>query len=153
MTPLLLLLSGFGILFLVNRFLLKGKLSLSFRGRCAMAFMLLFTGTAHFTNTAEMVQMLPGFIPLKQETIYLTGIIELAAAAGLVWDKFSRATSILLIIFFLAILPANIIGSLKQVQLGGMEQGATYLFFRVPLQLFFIGWVYYFGIKLAAKPH
>jgi len=29
-----------------------------------------------------------------------------------------------------------------------MENGAMYLLFRIPLQIFFIFWVYYFGIRL-----
>jgi uncharacterized membrane protein len=46
----------------------------------------------------------------------------------------------------LAILPANVIGAFQRVELGGMENGPDYLYFRVPLQFLFIGWVYYFGI-------
>ncbi len=34
----------------------------------------------------------------------------------------------------------------KEVNLGGMENGAMYLFFRIPLQVIFIAWAYYFGI-------
>ena len=52
----------------------------------------------------------------------------------------------------MAILPANIIGSFKKVELGGMENGPGYLYFRVPLQLLFVGWTYYFGIYLLDKP-
>lgn len=36
---------------------------------------------------------------------------------------------------------------LKQVSLGGMEKGITYLYFRIPLQIFLIIWVYYFWSK------
>jgi len=110
--------------------------------------MLLVTGIAHFTSTDLMVEMLPDFMPYKKETIYLTGILELLAAAGLLIDKTAKLTALCLMIFFLAILPANIAGSLKQVKLGGMENGSMYLFFRIPLQIFFTFWVYYFGIRL-----
>lgn len=148
MAPLIALLFGFGILFVVNRFLLKDRWSLSLIGRISLALMLIVTATAHFTATDLMVETMPEFLPLKRETVYFTGVIEFLAVAGLVIDKTSRATSILLIIFFLAVLPANVVGSLKQVNLGGMENGAAYLFFRVPLQLFFILWAYYFGVRI-----
>jgi uncharacterized membrane protein len=109
--------------------------------------MLLFTGAAHFINTDLMVAMLPEFIPLKRETVLFTGLLEIAASIGLIWDKTSKLTSILLILFFVVILPANIKGSIDQVPLGGMKQGVDYLYFRIPLQILFIAWTYYFGIR------
>ena len=148
MTPLIILLISFGLIFVINKFLLGEKLSLSFVGRLSLALMLLATGIAHFTSTDVMIEMLPEFLPLKREIIYLTGVLELSAAIGLLIGKTAKLASVLLIIFFIAILPANIIGSLKQVNLGGMENGANYLFFRIPLQLLFIFWAYYFGIRL-----
>lgn len=148
MAPLIVLLVSFAGLFIINRFLLKDKWSLSLVGRIALALMLILTGAAHFTETDLMVEMMPDFMPLKRETVYLTGVIEFLAVVGLIINKTSKLTAILLIIFFLAVLPANIAGSLKQVNFGGMESGATYLFFRVPLQIFFILWTYYFGVRI-----
>ncbi|MBL4655553.1 MAG: hypothetical protein JKY33_07005 [Bacteroidia bacterium] len=110
--------------------------------------MMLLAGIAHFVKTDLMVEMMPEIVPFKKETVYLTGILEIVASIGLLTQKFARMTSIMLILFFLAILPANIIGSIKEVELGGMEKGINYLYFRIPLQLLFIIWVYYFGIKI-----
>ena len=138
----------FGVLFAANKFLLGGKLSLSLIGRTSLAMMLIVTGIAHFTRMDLMVEMMPEFIPLKKEIVYLTGILELLAVAGLLINNLSKITSILLIVFFVAVLPANILGSIKQVNLGGMENGVMYLFFRIPLQFLFIFWAYYFGIKI-----
>lgn len=112
-----------------------------------MAAMLLVTGIAHFTLTAEMVNIMPEAMPLKSETVYFTGVCELLAIPGLLWIRSVKLTSVLLIIFFVAVLPANIIGSFKSVPFAGMGYGPWYLLFRVPLQLFFIWWVYYFGIR------
>ncbi len=148
MTPLIILLVSFAVLFAVNRFLLKDKFNLSLIGRIPMSLMLLATGIAHFTSTDPMIEMMPEFLPAKRELVYFTGICELLAVVGLVWSKTAKLTSVLLIIFFLAVLPANIAGSLKSVQFGGMEYGALYLLFRIPLQIFFIFWVYYFGIRI-----
>ena len=148
MAPLILLVASFLTIALINRFFNKGRLSISFMGRTALAFMLIVTGIAHFTKTPEMVAMLPDFIPLKIIVVYVTGFFEFLLAFGLLPKKSSRPVSIILIVFFVCILPANIVGSLKSVELGGMEYGPAYLFFRIPLQLFFIGWAYYFGIKI-----
>ena len=151
MAPLVFLLGTFAILYLVNRFLLARRLSLSFIGRASMAVMLIVTGISHFTNTQPMIDMMPDFVPAKRELVYFTGVCELLAVVGLLWDKTARLASILLIVFFVLVLPANIAGSLKEVQFGGMEYGAWYLLFRIPLQIFFIWWVWYFGIRTGAQ--
>jgi len=112
-----------------------------------MGIMLFFTGAAHFFKTGEMVAMMPDFIPFKTEIVYLTGLLEIGAALALIFQIKTRLVSILLIVFFIAVLPANIVGSMKQVSLGGMEYGTAYLYFRIPFQLLIICWVYYFGIR------
>jgi uncharacterized membrane protein len=147
MAPLIILLVTFGILILLDRFALGGRIGLSRAGRIAMAAMLVATGISHFTNTEQMVAMMPDFMPAKRELVYFTGVCELAAVVGLVWKKTARLASVLLIVFFVLVLPANIAGSLKSVNFGGMEYGPLYLLLRVPMQLFFIWWVWWFGIK------
>ncbi|MDQ3491194.1 MAG: DoxX family protein [Acidobacteriota bacterium] len=154
MTPLIFLFGTFGILFAVNKFLLNARLNLSFIGRAAMAMMLIVTGIAHFTLTNEMAAMMPDQLPAKREIIYFTGVCELLAVVGLLWNRMAKLTSVMLIIiFFAAVLPANILGSIKQVKIGGMDYGVWYLLFRVPLQIFFIWWVYYFGIRIPGQNH
>lgn len=147
MAPLIFLLATFAILFLVNKFLLKERLTLSFIGRAAMAVMLTVTGVVHFTSTDWMVGMMPDLIPAKRELVWFTGVCELAAVIGLLWNKVSRLTSIMLIIFFVLILPANIAESMKPGNTSTLEFGEWYLLFRIPLQIFFIWWVWYFGIS------
>lgn len=147
MAPLLFLLVSFAILYLLDRFALSGRLGISFIGRAAMAVMLLVTGISHFTNTEEMVAMIPDILPAKRELIWFTGVCELAAVVGLLWDRTARPAAILLIVFFVLVLPANIAESLRSVEFGGMEYGPIYLLFRVPLQIFFIWWVWYFGLS------
>ena len=147
MAPLIILLSSFSLLWLVNNFLLGKRLSISFIGRLSLAIMLLFTGAAHFFKTAVMVESMPDFLSYKVELVYLTGVLELLGAIGLLLPATARISAVALILFFIAILPANIIGSMKHVAFGGMENGPVYLFFRIPLQAFFIGWAYYFGIR------
>lgn len=147
MAPLIFLLGTFAVIYLLNRSMLDRRLSLSLMGRASMAVMLIVTGISHFANTNEMVAMMPDFMPAKREMVYFTGVIELLAVVGLLWSKTARLASILLIIFFMLVLPANIAGSLKSVQYGGMEYGPWYLLFRIPLQIFFIWWVWWFGLR------
>lgn len=148
MSTLVILLLSFAVLWTLNRYVLRNYYALSAVGRLALAIMLMFTGAAHFFKTEEMVQMIPEFLPNKVWLVYLTGILEILGAVGLVFQRTAQLASIALILFFLVVLPANIIGSIKRVELGGMENGLSYLYFRIPLQLLFICWAYYFGIKI-----
>jgi len=118
-------------------------------GRIAMSAMLIFTAIGHFVYTEGMAMMLPDFVPYAKEMIYFTGGLEIAAAAGLFFPRLRKVVAWLLVIFFIQILPANIYAAIHQVdyQKGTLEgAGPEYLWFRVPLQLFFILWVYFFII-------
>ncbi len=108
--------------------------------RAALAAMLVLTGVAHFVSTEAMVQMVPPFLPGAATFVYATGVLELGVAALLLW-RFARPTPRLgwaLAAFFLALLPANVYSAVAEVGLGG--HGPAYLWFRIPLQLLFIGW-------------
>ena len=114
-------------------------------GRIAMSAMLVLTTVGHFLFTKGMAMMLPDFIPYRFELVYFTGFIEMAAAIGLLLPKYSKATAWLLIIFFIVLLPANIYAAIHRVNLQTAAfdgSGPEYLWFRIPLQLFFIVWVY-----------
>jgi uncharacterized membrane protein len=96
-----------------------------------------------------MAMMMPDVIPFKKELVLFTGFIEIAAAIGLILPALRCITSALLIIFFVIILPANINAAIKKVdyEKGTYDgKGINYLWFRVPLQVFFILWIWYFGI-------
>lgn len=147
MAPLIFLLASYILLYLIDRFALENRLGISFIGRASMAVMLIVTGVVHFTSPDWMVSMMPIIIPAKRELVYFTGICELLAVLGLLWQRSSRLTSIMLIVFFVMILPANIAERLQATNHNELEFGAWYLLFRIPLQIFFIWWVWYFGLS------
>ena len=145
MKPLIVLLAGFLICFLVIRWS-NGWWDYRLSARIAMAAMLLFTAIAHFVFTGGMAMMVPAFVPFKKGFVYLTGGAEISAAIGLLFNSWFADTGLLLILFFMAMLPANIYAALHHIDYekattGG--KGPAYLWFRVPLQLFFIAWVYF----------
>lgn len=82
--------------------------------------------------------------------VYLTGIIEIAFAAGLFIPDLKIISAWLLIIFFILILPSNIYASIKQIDYQKETfdgNGLGYLWFRIPLQILFIVWTYLAVIK------
>jgi uncharacterized membrane protein len=98
-----------------------------------------------------MMMMVPGFIPAKKQMVFLVGVFEVIFAIGLCIPSFRRLTADLLILFFLLVLPANVNAAQKGVdyQEASFEgRGANYLWLRIPMQLFFIAWVAYFGLIL-----
>lgn len=153
MKPLIVLLGVF-IMMLVLKYLFKKNISTAQAGSVAMGVMLIFTGISHFVFTAGMRAMIPDFIPAKVWVVYFTGVLEFAFAVAICLPKYASVSAKLLIVFFVLILPANIYAAMHHINFLTGESngdGLAYLWFRVPLQIFFIGWTYYFGIKKQGK--
>lgn len=149
MLPLLVLIIAFGLSLLVTR-LLKGTYQPAFSARIAMSCMLLFTASGHFAFSEGMTMMLPDFLPYKMAIVWFTGGLEILAAIGLHVRKLTRITGLMLILFFLMVLPANIYAAMQHVDYQNATfegDGPEYLWFRVPLQLFFILWVYLSAVR------
>ena len=144
MAPLIVLLSVFISLSLAHFLFSRVNLPLELRGSISLAAVFIVTGLGHFLNPAPMVEMLPDLVPFRFEIILITGVLELLGAIGLLIPKTRKMTGIILILFLVGVLPANIYGSMQSVDLGGMACGVNYLYFRIPLQLFLIGWSYHF---------
>ena len=132
---------------LLNRAARSLHLSRSLRGRFSLAVFFLFTGASHFFMPEDMAQMLPASIPMRVEIIYVTGMLEILGAIGLLIPGLERLASGALIVFLLGVLPANMYSAINYVDFGAHADGPIYLLARVPFQVFLIGWAYYFGIK------
>lgn len=149
MKPLIVLLISFSVTLAITK-LAVNNFDFVLAGRIAMSIMLAFTAIAHFAFTNGMEMMIPGFIPFRKTLVYLTGVIEICAVAGLLLPTLTVITGWLLILFFILLLPANINAAIKHInyQKGTFEgAGLNYLWFRVPLQIIFILWTYFFAIK------
>ncbi len=149
MKPLVVLL----VVFLIAAFAIKmrsGAFNFALSARIAMCAMLVFTAMAHFAFTKGMVMMIPQFIPFKTELVYFTGILEIVFGIGLLVPAFRMYAGWILIVFFILLLPANIKSAMEHIdyQKGTFDgYGLPYLWFRIPLQLLFMGWVYFSAIK------
>jgi uncharacterized membrane protein len=126
--------------------LIPTHLSEPLRGRIGVSLVLAFTAVGHFIKTAEMTQMLPAWVPMRLSLIYLTGVFELLAAIAILITPIARPVGLALCIFLLLILPSNVYAAFQRVNFGGHGAGPIYLLVRVPLQLFLIGWIYWFAV-------
>jgi uncharacterized membrane protein len=92
--------------------------------------------------------MIPPVVPGKTFLVYLTGVAELALGIGLLFHSSRHLSGVVLIAFFVLLLPANIYAAQRHLDLEKATYsgpGPAYLWFRIPLQLLFIGWVIYFS--------
>jgi uncharacterized membrane protein len=148
MKPLIVLLTVF-LLALFGTWAVQGQLNYIFSGNLAMSLMLLFTAIGHFAFPEGMMLMVPQFFPFKKMLVYLTGLIEIGATIGLMIPSLRHLTGICLIIFFIILLPANINAAVYKVDYQKATYtgpGLKYLWFRVPLQLLFMCWTWYFSL-------
>jgi uncharacterized membrane protein len=150
MKPLLILLISFVLSLGIIR-IVTGVFDWSLSMRLSMSIMLFFTGMAHFTKTIGMAMMIPVFLPFKTALVYFTGVLELAAALSLLLPSLQKMTGWLLILLFILMLAANIYAAANRIDYEKATydgKGINYLWFRVPLQLLFIAWVYVGAIYL-----
>ncbi|MBE9169698.1 DoxX family protein [Pleurocapsales cyanobacterium LEGE 06147] len=148
MAAMIILLAAFASVILIRHFFFSQQL-INYRlcGRIALAAMFLFTGVSHFLLDDDMVQMLPEFVPFRYSLIYVTGIVELFFAVGLLLPKYFRLTGIFAIVFLICVFPSNVYAALNSVNFGGHVNGPIYLLFRVPLQIFLIGWTWIMVVR------
>lgn len=110
-----------------------------------MAVMLLFTASAHFVpasvtampNHADLVRMVPPFLPFADALVYVTGVLEFLAAAGLVLTATRRLAAAGLAALFVMLLPANIYAATADVAFANGDP-ATPLWQRIPEQILYI---------------
>ena len=144
MKPLIVLLISFGFAILSIKIFTRHN-DFALAARIAMSLMLLFTASGHFAFPRGMTMMMPAFIPFRLALVYITGVIEILAAIGLQIESLRNLTAVLLIIFFILVLPANIYAAVKHIdyqKVGNKGKGLYYLWFRIPLQILFIIWTW-----------
>lgn len=112
----------------------------------ALAVMFVFTGISHFTKMKhDMARMVPAMFPQPMLMIYLTGVCELLGALGLVIARTRALSSWCLIFMLLALFPANVKAARAGLTLRGKL--ATPLWLRTPMQVLFIGLLWWVGLR------
>jgi uncharacterized membrane protein len=145
MIPLAILLTVFLLSLLLNKLF---KFGLAPRGACriALAAMLVFTSFTHFKYTDGMALMIPDFIPYRKALVLATGFLELGFIIGLLLPSTWKATGKALIVYLILAIPTHVYSSIHHINFRTADEtghGMDFLWFRIPLQLFFIGWVYW----------
>jgi uncharacterized membrane protein len=79
-----------------------------------LAILFCFTGIIHFTRLrTDLERMVPPWVPNPRAMVLVTGILEILGAIGLLIHTTRVVTGVFLIIFLIAIFPANVYGTQK----------------------------------------
>jgi uncharacterized membrane protein len=103
---------------------------------------MVLAGVLHFFATDSYVSIIPAFLPLHRELVYLSGFFEILFGLGLLWPKTRQASGVCLILLYIAVLPANINMAILNIQPAGFEIPRVLLWLRLPLQFVFIYWAW-----------
>src|SRR5918994_2153672 len=119
-------------------------------GRIALVIMFLFTGLSHFSSLKyDFAAMIPDPLPNGLWIIYLTGVFEIAGAVGLLIPRTRRLAGICLVLLLVALFPANVNAIINEIPLGG--NAPVPLWVRAPMQLLYIGVIWWTSIKGGSK--
>jgi uncharacterized membrane protein len=105
-----------------------------------LALFMVGAGTMHFIKPDFYLQIMPPYLPLHMELVYLSGFFELALGVLLLVPRFSRLAAWGIIALLIAVFPANIYVYQNQDVLPAPP---IIHILRLPLQGVFILWAYW----------
>src|SRR5262245_26235093 len=107
--------------------------------RFALAVMFVFTAISHFhpRTRGDLIRMVPPMFPAPALLVTATGVFEFAGAVGLLIPQFVVPAAYGLVALLAAMVPANIYAARAGLMIAGRR--ASPLIWRLPLQLFWIG--------------
>jgi uncharacterized membrane protein len=115
-------------------------------GRIALVLTFLFTGATHFSGVKnDYAAMIPSPFPKSLWLIYLTGVLEIAGAIGLLLARVRKVAGVCLIVLLVALFPANVNAALNDIPFRG--QPPTSLWLRGLIQLFFVAMIWWSAVK------
>ena len=110
--------------------------------RIGLALMFVFTGTTHFTAMKhDYAAMVPPPLTGQLWVIYVTGLLEIAGAIGLLVPKLERVAGACLCLLLLALFPANVYAALNAVEF--RSQPPTDIWLRALVQVIFLAAVWW----------
>ena len=105
-----------------------------------LALFMVGAGVLHFINPDFYLKLMPPYLPLHLELVYLSGFCEIALGLLLLVPRFSRFAALAIIALLIAVFPANIYAYQNQDVL---PVPPTMHLLRLPLQGVFILWAYW----------
>ena len=105
-----------------------------------LALLMVGAGTLHLVRPDFYLKIMPTYLPLHLELVYLSGVVEMVLGLLLLVPRCSRWAAWGIIVLLIAVFPANIY--LYQNQ-DVLPAPPIMHFLRLPLQGVFILWAYW----------
>lgn len=100
-------------------------------------------GAAHFIWTGLYVAVMPPYLPLHLELVYLSGAFEILGGLAILPRRTRVVAGWGLIMLLLAVFPANIHMAMNPEPYIGWGWPLWALYARLPLQVLLAAWVWY----------
>ena len=137
MAPLIILVSSFGLLRLAGLAGIGALDETSLPLRMAVALMFLLTASAHWgKKRADLVRMVPAWVPRPELAVTLTGALEVIGAVGMLVPATAPYAAVGLAMLLIAMFPANVHAARAKLSLGGRP--VTPLASRSVMQIVFL---------------
>jgi len=91
-------------------------------------------GILHFVQDDAFAAIVPPLLPFPKLIVWVTGVMELIFAVGLILPKYRKLSGFWLAPYLLAVLPANIYMAMYNIPMGETSASPTALWVRVALQ-------------------
>lgn len=120
--------------------------------RWGMAAALVFFGTDHLLTPERYLPMIPAVLPFHEQIVFLTGLCELAGAAGLLVRRTRRLAGVMLAVYFVCVFPANVKNALDGLSVDGLPTAAWYYWVRLAFQPVAIWWALRAAEVIGSRP-
>jgi uncharacterized membrane protein len=97
-------------------------------------------GIVHLKSPEAFLPIVPDWVPAPSEVILVTGVCELAGAAGLMIPRVRKLAGIMLALYAVCVFPANIKHALYDIQVPGLPSSWWYHAPRLLMQPVLVWW-------------
>ncbi len=110
--------------------------------RTSLGVIFVAAGALHFLAPGAYERIMPPYLPLHRELVYLSGALEILGGLGMLSERTRPAAGIGLVLLLLAVWPANLQMLLDARAADEPSWWLALLWARMPLQLLLILWVW-----------
>lgn len=114
--------------------------------RWLLTLFMVGAGLNHFLDPGPYIAMTPEFLPAPRALVYISGVAEILGGLGLIWARTRPFAAWGIIALLFAVFPANINMAVNDLPLGSRDLPTWALWARLPLQVVFIAWAYWYTL-------
>ena len=103
----------------------------------------IYVGILHFIDPDFFLAIMPDYLPLHQEAVYVSGVFEILLGGMLLFKKSRGIAGWGIIMLLLAVFPANIYLAQNEAAQQAIDISQTATIIRLPFQALFIGLAYW----------